>query len=223
VIFARDHVCEEIPMPSSVLLVGCCEVDYLGLHRLTEGTDIEIAVNAPTASSALHQLSQQAYDVIVVDTEMGSDVLMNLVPSIRAAHPDPVILLISTQDNPVLCWRLSNLGVHGCFLRSDASESILQRLRDAAAKQGGWSRDELRRLSIAGNSMESVDEGRVALTHREKEVLQQLILGSTNKEIAQSLGVSFETVKEHVQNILFKVGVMDRSQAAIWAVLRQAV
>jgi DNA-binding NarL/FixJ family response regulator len=71
--------------------------------------------------------------------------------------------------------------------------------------------------------MESVDQGRVALTHREREVLQQLILGSTNKEIAQSLGVSFETVKEHVQHILSKIGVIDRSQAAIWAVLHQAV
>ena len=58
----------------------------------------------------------------------------------------------------------------------------------------------------------------VPLTQRESEVLKQLALGLTNKEIAQSLGISYETVKEHVQHILRKVGVSDRTQAAVWAV-----
>jgi DNA-binding NarL/FixJ family response regulator len=210
-------------MPSSVLLVGCCEVDYLGLRRLTEGSEVEIVANAPNSASALQQISQQRFDVIVVDTNVGTEALMHLIPAIRTTVPDQAILLIATQENPVLCWRLSNQGVLGCFLKSDSGASIVKRLQQAAARQGAWSRDELRRLSIACNSMVSCDGGRVALTHREQEVLQQLIYGSTNKEIAQSLGLSYETVKEHVQNILHKVGVMDRSQAAIWAVMRQAV
>ncbi len=61
------------------------------------------------------------------------------------------------------------------------------------------------------------------LTKRESEVLKQLALGLTNKEIAQSLGISYETVKEHVQHILQKLSVSDRTQAAVWAVRRNLV
>ncbi len=58
----------------------------------------------------------------------------------------------------------------------------------------------------------------VPLTQRESEVLKYLSSGLTNKEIAQSLNISYETVKEHVQHILRKIGVTDRTQAAVWAV-----
>ena len=63
----------------------------------------------------------------------------------------------------------------------------------------------------------------VPLTPREGEVLRQLASGLTNKEIAQRLHVSYETVKEQVQHILQKIGVSDRTQAAAWAVRRQLV
>jgi DNA-binding NarL/FixJ family response regulator len=56
------------------------------------------------------------------------------------------------------------------------------------------------------------------LTKRESEVLRQLAYGLKNKEIAQALGISYETVKEHVQHVLRKIGVRDRAQAAVWAV-----
>ena len=63
----------------------------------------------------------------------------------------------------------------------------------------------------------------VPLTQRESEVLRQLAYGLTNKEIAQALHISYETVKEHVQHILRKVGVADRTQAAVWAVRKNLV
>jgi len=61
------------------------------------------------------------------------------------------------------------------------------------------------------------------LTPRESEVLRHLASGQTNEQIAHSLHISYETVKEHVQHILRKIGVTDRSQAAVWAVRRQLV
>ena len=61
------------------------------------------------------------------------------------------------------------------------------------------------------------------MTQRESEVLRQLALGLTNKEIAQALSISYETVKEHVQHILRKVGVSDRTQVAVWAVRKGLV
>ncbi len=61
------------------------------------------------------------------------------------------------------------------------------------------------------------------LTPGESEVLRHLASGQTNEQIAHSLHISYETVKEHVQHILRKIGVSDRSQAAVWAVRRQVV
>jgi DNA-binding NarL/FixJ family response regulator len=58
----------------------------------------------------------------------------------------------------------------------------------------------------------------VPLTKRESEVLKQLAKGFTNKQIADELDISYETVKEHVQHILRKIGVTDRTQAAVWSV-----
>jgi len=93
----------------------------------------------------------------------------------------------------------------------------------------------------AGGGRERLDPGRVAprdrraghprlaadvevpLTQRESEVLRQVAYGLTNKEIAVALHISYETVKEHVQHILRKIGVSDRTQAAVWAVRKELV
>jgi DNA-binding NarL/FixJ family response regulator len=81
----------------------------------------------------------------------------------------------------------------------------------------------LRRVTGALAAPRNGSDHDVPLTKRESEVLKQLAFGLTNKEIAQSLGISYETVKEHVQHILRKVGVSDRTQAAVWAVRKNLV
>jgi DNA-binding NarL/FixJ family response regulator len=84
-----------------------------------------------------------------------------------------------------------------------------------AAGEELWTREVLRRVS---GWLSSNGDTNVRLTKREGEVLKQLASGSTNKEIGKALDISYETVKEHVQHILNKVGVSDRTQAAVWAV-----
>ena len=69
---------------------------------------------------------------------------------------------------------------------------------------------------------EGVDES-VPLTERETQVLRHIALGLSNREIARSLEISVETVKEHVQNILRKIQCTDRTQAAVWAVRNELV
>ena len=66
-------------------------------------------------------------------------------------------------------------------------------------------------------------DGRLPLTAREAQVLRHIALGLSNREIGLSLGISVETVKEHVQNILRKIDATDRTQAAVWAVRNQLV
>ena len=97
---------------------------------------------------------------------------------------------------PVKCWRLKKMGG---WWKCCANDSVWRQSPRVAA------------------------DVEVPLTQRESEVLRQLAFGLTNKEIAQALGISYETVKEHVQHVLRKVGVSDRTQAAVWAVRKGLV
>jgi DNA-binding NarL/FixJ family response regulator len=92
-----------------------------------------------------------------------------------------------------------------------------------AAGENIWTREEMRRVTGELTTPRLADDMEAPLTRRESEVLQHLAHGLTNKEIAQALGISYETVKEHVQHILRKVGVTDRTQAAVWAVRKGLV
>ena len=96
-------------------------------------------------------------------------------------------------------------------------------MRSGAKGESVWTREELRRVTGALSTPRLAADVEVALTQRESEVLRQLALGMTNKEIAKALEISYETVKEHVQHILRKVGVSDRTQAAVWAVRKGLV
>jgi DNA-binding NarL/FixJ family response regulator len=107
--------------------------------------------------------------------------------------------------------------------KNAARSEIIDAVHAAARGESIWSREELRRVTGALTGPRSGTDSDVSLTKRESEVLKQLAFGLTNKEIAQSLGISYETVKEHVQHILRKIGVADRTQAAVWAVRRDLV
>jgi DNA-binding NarL/FixJ family response regulator len=89
-----------------------------------------------------------------------------------------------------------------------------------AASQGEptWSRSDLRRVGSAMAVPPAMNNLHVSLTKRELEVLRLVVEGATNQSIAKSLKISYETIKEHLQHILRKIGVTDRTQAAVWAV-----
>ena len=93
-----------------------------------------------------------------------------------------------------------------------------RRLLDRRNRGRRLARDELRRVTAAMATPRVKADIDVALTQREVEVLREMANGSANKDIATTLDVSYETVKEHVQRILGKMGVADRTQAALWAV-----
>ncbi len=78
-------------------------------------------------------------------------------------------------------------------------------------------------MSSGLGNAKSIVESDIPITTREAEVLKKIAIGCSNREIAQSLGISYETVKEHIQHLFRKVGAGDRTQAAIWAVRQNLV
>ncbi len=115
------------------------------------------------------------------------------------------------------------LGAAGYLTKDVSREKLMDTLRAASTGGSAFTRDELRRVSGALATPRLATDIDVPLTQRESEVLRQMSLGLTNKEIAKALDISYETVKEHVQHILRKIGVTDRTQAAVWAVRKGLV
>lgn len=189
-----------------------------GLRSILAGTDNQVVAEARSGSELMELVRGNLPDLVILDVRMpGGDGLQTL-GQLKLDYPELPVLMLSTYDNPTYIARAVALGANGYVLKSDSRARLLDAIERAAKGENIWTRDELRKVTGALTTPRPSGESEVALTQREGEVLQQLALGLTNKEIAQVLDISYETVKEHVQHILRKIGVADRTQAAVWAV-----
>ena len=210
-------------MSIKILIADDHEVVRSGLKTLLADTDVEIMAEVATGEEAVKYTLAHHPDVVLLDIRMPEGDGLTALGRIKLDKPDMPVLMLSTFDNPTYIARSVALGANGYLLKSCTREELLAALRSAATGESVWTRDELRRVTGALATPRLAADVEVPLTQRESEVLRQLAYGLTNKEIAQALHISYETVKEHVQHILRKIGVSDRTQAAVWAVRKQLV
>ncbi len=199
------------------------EVVRSGLKSLLAGTDIEIIAEACSGVEAVALALEMNPDVLLLDIRMPDGDGLNALGRVKLDRPDLPVLMLSTYDNPTYIARAVALGANGYVLKGSGRERLIEVIRTVATGENSWTREELRRVTGALATPRLNADVEVPLTRRESEVLSNLASGSTNKEIAQTLGISYETVKEHVQHILRKIGVTDRTQAAVWAVRNKLV
>lgn len=210
-------------MAISVLIADDHEVVRLGLKNLLQGTECDVIAEAMTGEQALELVATKKPDLVILDVRMGGGDGLYVLGRIKLDRPELPIILLSTYDNPTYVARAVALGASGYVLKSDTRERLLEAISTAMKGESAWTRDELRRVTGALATPRLQTDVEVPLTQRESEVLKQLANGLTNKEIALALNISYETVKEHVQHILRKIGVSDRTQAAVWAVRKGLV
>jgi DNA-binding NarL/FixJ family response regulator len=187
------------------------------------GTELEVVAEASNGKDALRLIAELDLDVVMLDVRMPDTDGLNVLGRLKLDKPDMPVLILSTYDNPTYVARAVALGAAGYILKGSDRDRVVEAVRRAATGESVWTRDELRRVTGALATPRLNANVEVPLTQRESEVLKQLALGLTNKEIAQALHISYETVKEHVQHILRKIGVSDRTQAAVWAVRKELV
>jgi DNA-binding NarL/FixJ family response regulator len=193
------------------------------LKTILADTDIEVMAEVSTGEEAVKYALNHKPDVVLLDIRMQEGDGLTALGRIKLDKPEMPVLMLSTFDNPTYIARSVALGASGYLLKSCTRDQLLASIRAAATGETVWTRDELRRVTGALATPRLAADVEVPLTQRESEVLKQLAYGLTNKEIAATLHISYETVKEHVQHILRKIGVSDRTQAAVWAVRKQLV
>lgn len=194
-----------------------------GIGFLVQDTEIEIIGEAASGEEAILKVQELQPDVVLIDIQMENGDGLTALGKIKAERPHLPILVLSTFDNPLYVGQAMALGASGYLLKGSSRDDLLSAIRTVASGQEAWTRRELRRFTGALATPRVSNDVEVSLTQRESEVLSQMAHGHTNKEIATSLKISYETVKEHVQHILRKIGVTDRTQAAVWAVRKGLV
>ncbi|MCA9258845.1 MAG: response regulator transcription factor [Planctomycetales bacterium] len=208
-------------MAIRLLIADDHEVVRAGIVFLLQSApDIEIVGQASGGEEAVSLAESLQPDVILLDVRMPKVDGIAVLGRLQNVSPQTAALMFSAYDNPTYVARCVALGARGYLPKTTSGEELVRSLRKAAAGESLWSREGLRQVTGALSTPRLEAELEAPLTKRESEVLKQIALGLSNKEIAQALEISYETVKEHVQHILRKVGVADRTQAAVWAVRR---
>ena len=206
------------PRPTRVLIVDDHGVVREGLRAYLElEPDIQLVGEAKDGLEAVRRAAELLPDVVLMDLVMpnmdGVDATSRIKEQQPATH---VIILTSFLDDERVVPAI-RAGATSYLLKDVTATDLARAIRGARAGQAQLHPEVARRLMQQVTSPRKPDAG-AQLTDREREVLRLLADGRSNKEIARSLVVSERTVKGHVSNILGKLGLQDRTQAALFAV-----
>jgi DNA-binding NarL/FixJ family response regulator len=202
-------------MAIRVLVVDDHSVVRKGLQFFFRGdAEIEIVGEASNGEQALQMARQLTPDVVLMDLVMPGMDGIETTAALRKELPDTeVIALTSVLEDEKIVGAI-RAGAIGYMLKNTEGDELRNAILAASQGQVRLAPEAAARLMNQVRAPESPEP----LTERETEVLRLLALGYSNKQIAQELAIGETTVKSHVSNILAKLGVPSRTQAALYAV-----
>jgi RNA polymerase sigma factor (sigma-70 family) len=207
-------------MPISVVVIDDHEIVRHGLASLFKDSGIRIVGEAGDVDGGLKAVRKLKPDVVLLDVRVGQEDGLEAVKRIRSASSESRVVVLSAFDNPTYIARSVSAGAHDYVLKTAGRAEIIEATTNAAAGKQPARASEMRRVAGAMANKTAFVDADVQLTPRESQVLRLIAMGLSNQEIADSLDISVETVKEHVQNLLRKMSLNDRTQAAVWAIRR---
>jgi NarL family two-component system response regulator LiaR len=179
--------------------------------------DIEIAGEAADGEEAVAQALALRPDVVLMDLVMPRVDGVEAIRRIRAALPETRVIVLTSFLDDDKVFPAIKAGADGYLMKDVSPQDLAKAIRMARAGEPLLAPEVARRLmDEASREGAAAPAGR--LTERETEVLRLIAKGRSNKEIARELTLAEKTVKAHVSNILQKLGLADRTQAALYAV-----
>ena len=185
-------------------------------------SDVDV-VEAGSADEALQAMKAQPVDIALVDVRMPDPDGLELLHSLKAGWPDVPVIMLTTYDHASYVKRALAEGAAGYMLKDATPEDLEQAIRVALSGGGN-----VLSPKVIQNLFEEMESGGAngdgprrpesSLTQRETDILALLAEGKSNRDIARSLYLSEKTVKAHLAAIFRKLGVTNRTQAAMAAV-----
>lgn len=202
-----------------VFLVDDHEVVRRGLHDLLQlEDDIEVVGEAGTVQQALDRIPSCRPDVALLDVRLPDGSGVELCRSIRSSMPEVACLMLTSYPDDEAMFDAVVGGAMGYLLKQVRGSDIVAAVREVGAGRSLLDPAMVERVSTLLREGPREDPRLSGLTPRERTILGHLADGWTNRQIAESLGVAEKTVKNHVTNLLSKLGMSRRTEAAVYAV-----
>lgn len=198
-----------------------------GLRKILEmEEDIEVIDEASDGIEAIEKVMEKKPQVLLLDINMPKLNGIEVTKSLREKNVDSQIVILTIYDDREYLLELLKLGISGYVLKDIEPQGLIEAVRSASRGETYIQPNLTRALVAEYNRLTqpvSNNDVRKNLTAREKEVLADIAKGMSNREISIDLGISEKTVKNHVSSILRKLDLMDRTQAAVFAIKNRIV
>ena len=197
-----------------VFLVDDHEIVRRGVADLINAeADLTVVGEASTVKQALSRIAATTPDVAVLDVRLPDGSGIDLCRDIRSAHPDVACLMLTAYDDDEASYTAVLAGAAGYVLKDIRGQGLLESIRRVA------NGETLVDPAVTKRVVERATTGADAaadLSLRERQVLDQIAAGLTNRQIAEHLGLAEKTVKNYVSGLLAKLGMERRTQAAVY-------
>jgi two-component system NarL family response regulator len=202
--------------PIRLLIVEDHHIVRQGLISLLQSVSgLEVVAEAPDGRIAAELYRRHLPDVVLMDLRMPVVSGVEAIQQLCREFPGAKVLVLTTFDGDEDVFRAMQAGARGYLLKGMEAQELITAIRRVHAGQSSLCSPVAQQLAYRMSTPE--------LTPRELEVLETIVAGKSNREIASSLDVSEATVKTHLNSLFSKLDVVDRTQAAITAVQRGLV
>lgn len=208
-------------VPVRVLVADDHELFREGIRRLLgTAADIEVVGEAKSGEDAVRLVEELTPDVVLLDVMMPGMSGIDVARVIRTTSPRTRVIMLTIHTNEEFLFAAIKAGAMGYLLKDASSDELLRALRVVAQGEGllapAMAAKVFKEFARVAASQD-LSPVLTPLTQRETEILQHVTAGLANKEIAQKLDISERTVKNHLSNIMEKLHVNSRTQAAVYA------
>jgi DNA-binding NarL/FixJ family response regulator len=209
---------DSAPGPIRVLVVDDHPMVREGLRSMLDGNGIEIVADAGTAAEAVEAAERARPDVVLLDVELPDGDGLGVLAGIKARMPATSVLIVTMHDESRLVRQAIEAGAAGYVLKGVGRRELLAAVQAVRDGEAVLDPAVLRSL-VAETPVERGPGPRPAdrLSRVDRDVLRLVAQGLTNREVANRMRWSVATAKKYVQRVLGKLGVSDRTQAAVEA------
>ena len=206
-------------MAISVLLTDDHKMLREGIKQLLEfDPEIKVTAQASTGEECLSLLSADSFDVVILDINLPDCSGIKLLKQIKEDFPRLYVIMLTVHDETEYLVDAVDNGADGYILKESGSDLLISAIKYVSKGERFIQPNLIPSLNARLLKRDNERNRSRDITKREKQMLKSIALGKTNKDIAEEYDISERTVKNHLSSLFKKIGVSDRTQAAVYAI-----